>query len=203
MRLVLASQSPARLATLRAAGLAPVVDVSGVDESTASATGPAELAVELACMKARRVAERTGEGLVVGCDSVLDFGGEVLGKPGTAQEAVRRWRSMRGGTGVLHTGHCVIDVTTGREVCRGADTVVHFAEVTDAEIEAYVATGEPLDVAGAFTIDGLGGAFVTGIEGDPHTVVGISLPLLREMVRELGMRWTDLWVATAVPEGVE
>jgi len=193
LRLTLASQSPARLATLRSAGLDPVVDVSGVDESTATATAPGALAVELACMKARTVAARTADGLVVGCDSVLDFAGEVLGKPGTAEEARRRWHSMRGGSGVLHTGHCVIDVATRREVCRGADTVVHFAEVTDEEIEAYVATGEPLGVAGAFTIDGLGGAFVTGIEGDPHTVVGISLPLLREMLAELGVRWTDLW----------
>jgi len=192
-RLTLASQSPARLATLRAAGLDPVVDVSGVDESTAAATAPDALAVELACLKARTVAERTPDGLVVGCDSVLDFGGEVLGKPGTAEEARRRWRAMRGGSGVLHTGHCVIDVSTGRELCRGADTVVHFADITDAEIEAYVATGEPLGVAGAFTIDGLGGAFVTGIEGDPHTVVGISLPLLREMLADLGVLWHDLW----------
>ena len=192
-RLTLASQSPARLVTLRSAGLDPVVDVSGVDESTATATAPGALAVELACMKARTVAARTADGLVVGCDSVLDFAGEVLGKPGTATEARRRWRSMRGGSGVLHTGHCVIDVAAHREVCRGADTVVHFAEVTDEEIEAYVATGEPLGVAGAFTIDGLGGAFVTGIEGDPHTVVGISLPLLREMLAELGVTWTDLW----------
>jgi septum formation protein len=192
-RLVLGSQSPARLTTLRNAGLDPEVVVSGVDESTVDLADPAELAVELARLKARAVAARTQDALVIGCDSVLEFDGAVHGKPHTAQEATRRWRHMRGGSGVLHTGHCVVDTTTGREVARQAATTVHFADVADAEIEAYVATGEPLHVAGAFTLDGLGGAFVTGIEGDPHSVVGISLPLLRTMLAELGVLWTDLW----------
>ena len=146
-------------------------------------------------LKARAVAARVeGAALVVGCDSVLAFDDGVHGKPVDAEEATRRWRAMRGGSGVLHTGHCVVDTGTGREVARHAATVVHFADVSDAEIAAYVATGEPLQVAGAFTVDGLGGAFVTGIEGDPHTVVGISLPLLREILADLGVAWTDLWV---------
>jgi len=194
-RLVLGSQSPARLATLRSAGLDPEVIVSGVDESVVTTPDPAALATELAVLKARAVAPRVeGEALVVGCDSVLAFDGAVHGKPADADEAVRRWRAMRGGSGVLHTGHCVIDTGSGREVAGHAATVVHFADVSDAEIDAYVATGEPLAVAGAFTVDGLGGAFVTGIEGDPHTVVGISLPLLREILADLGVAWTDLWV---------
>lgn len=194
-RLVLASQSPARLATLRSAGLDPAVVVSGVDESTVLTDDPEELSVELARLKARAVAAHvSGEpALVVGCDSVLEIDGGVHGKPGTAEAATARWRAMRGSSGVLHTGHCVVDTSTGRELARAARTVVHFADLSDDEIAAYVATGEPLQVAGAFTIDGLGGAYVTGLEGDPHTVVGIGLPLLRAMFEELGYAWHDFW----------
>ncbi len=193
-RLVLASQSPARLATLRAAGLDPEVVVSGVDEEAVTITDPEELSVELARRKALAVALRIqGDALVVGCDSVLELDGRVHGKPGTAEAALERWRAMRGRSGVLHTGHCLVHTATGRIVARAARTVVHFAELSDEEIEAYVATGEPLHVAGAFTIDGIGGAFVTGIDGDPHTVVGIGLPLMREMVVELGLAWHTLW----------
>ncbi len=194
-RLVLASQSPARLATLRSAGLDPEVVVSGVDESRVTTSDPAELSVQLARLKAQAVADRLDgpPALVVGCDSVLELDGEIHGKPGSAEVAVRRWQAMRGRSGVLHTGHCVIDTADGRQVARAARTVVHFAEPSDAEIAAYVATGEPLQVAGAFTLDGLGGAYVTGIEGDPHTVVGIGLPLLRTMLAELGVTWHALW----------
>ncbi len=192
-RLVLASASPARLATLRSAGLHPEVVVSGVEESLVHTEDPAELVVELATLKARAVAGGLADALVIGCDSVLELDGAVHGKPRDAEEAGTRWRSMRGRSGVLHTGHCVIDAGSGRESVRSAGTVVHFAQLSDQEIGAYVATGEPLQVAGAFTLDGLGGAFVTGIEGDPHNVVGISLPLLRTMFSELGVGWTGLW----------
>jgi septum formation protein len=194
--LVLASASPARLATLRSAGLDPVVIVSGVDESQLDGLPPAELALQLAELKCAAVAARDDlppEALVLGCDSVLELDGEALGKPANAEEATRRWQAMRGRSGVLHTGHCVRDRTTDRVAAATASTLVHFAEVTDEEIAAYVATGEPLHVAGAFTVDGLGGAFVRGIEGDHHNVVGVSLPLVRELVAELGHSWTELW----------
>jgi septum formation protein len=191
-RFVLASQSPARLRTLRSAGVDPVVVVSGVDESTVTGP-PADVALTLAVRKAMAVAARCGDALVLGCDSVLDLDGEALGKPADRADAVARWRAMRGRSGVLHTGHCLVDTTTNRQAAQIASTTVHFADLTDEEIEAYVDTGEPLAVAGAFTIDGLGGPFVERIEGDPHNVVGVSLPLLRALLLEVGHRWTDLW----------
>lgn len=201
LRVVLGSASPARLATLRSAGLDPEVIVSGVDETVVTTTVPAELAQQLAELKADAVLPRVGAGpaLVIGCDSVLELDGEIFGKPHTEVVATERWRRMRGRSGVLHTGHRLLLVEGGdvRRVGRAAATTVHFADLTDAEIEAYVATGEPLVVAGAFTLDGLGGAFVTGIEGDPHNVVGISLPLLRALVGELGLDWPDLWARPA------
>ena len=196
MRLVLASASPARLATLRSAGVEPVVIVSGVDESQVVDLPPAELALQLAELKCAAVAGRDDlpdDALVLGCDSVLELDGEALGKPDDADDAAARWRRMRGRCGVLHTGHSLREAASGRVAAATASTTVHFAEVTDAEISAYVATGEPLSVAGAFTVDGLGGAFVTGIEGDHHNVVGLSLPLVRELTAELGRSWTDLW----------
>jgi septum formation protein len=196
MSLVLASASPARLATLRNAGLDPVVIVSGVDEDQLDGLPPAELALQLAELKCGAVAGRDDlpeRALVLGCDSVLDLDGEALGKPHDPDEATRRWRMMRGRSGVLHTGHCLRDTGTGHVAAATASTTVHFADVSDEEIAAYVATGEPLQVAGAFTVDGLGGAFVTAIEGDHHNVVGVSLPLVRELVAELGRSWTDLW----------
>lgn len=130
---------------------------------------------------------------VVGCDSMLEIDGRIVGKPGDPETAVERWRSMRGATGILHTGHTLVRLPDGATAEGVSSTVVHFARPSDAEIEAYVATGEPLWCAGAFTIDGLGGAFVEGVEGDPHGVVGLSLPLLRRLVIELGGSWTDLW----------
>jgi septum formation protein len=193
-RLVLASASPARRATLRAAGIEPSVVVSGVDESVVTDLAPAALALRLAELKRDAVAADVTDGsLVLGCDSVLELEGEAFGKPGDAADAVRRWEAMRGRSGVLHTGHALRDTASGREAAAVGSTVVHFAQVTDAEIAAYVDSGEPLQVAGAFTIDGLGGAFVSRIEGDHHNVVGLSLPLLRVLVAELGHAWTDLW----------
>jgi septum formation protein len=194
--LVLASQSPARLATLRSAGLDPVVVVSGVDEDQLGPLPPAELALQLAELKCAAVAGRDdlpAGALVLGCDSVLELDGEALGKPGSAEEATWRWRAMRGRSGVLMTGHCLRDTTTGHVASATALTTVHFADVSDEEIDAYVATEEPLHVAGAFTIDGLGGAFVTSLAGDHHTVVGISLPLLRDLLHDLDVEWTSLW----------
>jgi septum formation protein len=192
--LVLASASPARLATLRAAGVEPTVIVSGVDESQVIGVAPSELALRLAELKCDAVAEVTTDGsLVLGCDSVLELDGEALGKPSDSAEAVRRWEAMRGRSGVLHTGHCLRDTAAGTRARALGSTLVSFADVSDAEIAAYVATGEPLHVAGAFTIDGRGGAFVTRIEGDHHNVVGLSLPLLRDLLAELGHAWTDLW----------
>ncbi|WP_392465532.1 Maf family protein [Arsenicicoccus cauae] len=204
VQLVLASASPARLATLRAAGLAPHVQVSGVDEpaviadleSRGGVLPPAEHALALARAKcddvANALAPHDGPQVVLGCDSVLEIAGEVHGKPETPQVAVARWRRMRGGSGVLHSGHALTDLRTGHQVSRTASTVVHFADVSDAEIETYVGTGEPLRVAGGFTVDGLGGAFVTAVEGDYHNVVGVSLPLVRELLLELGIGWWDL-----------
>ena len=191
-RFVLASQSPARLRTLRGAGVDPVVVVSGVDESTVTGP-PADVALTLAVRKAMAVAARCDDALVLGCDSVLDLDGEALGKPADRADAVARWRAMRGRSGVLNTGHCLVDTVTNRQAAQVASTTVHFADLTDEEIEAYVDTGEPLAVAGAFTIDGLGGPFVERIEGDPHNVVGVSLPLLRALLLEVGHQWTDLW----------
>lgn len=198
-RLVLASASPARLRTLHAAGLDPEVIVSGVDEDAISAPTVPGLVAALAGAKAAAVADRVpgevDDVVVIGCDSLLELDGRALGKPGDAAEAIARWRAMRGRDGVLHTGHHVIRRRSGAVDSRTAvaSTRVRFAQVDDDEIAAYVASGEPLAVAGAFTIDGLGGPFVTGLEGDPHNVVGISLPLLRTVLADLGVRWTDLW----------
>ncbi|MEZ0579334.1 nucleoside triphosphate pyrophosphatase [Nocardioides sp. MH1] len=195
---VLASASPARLATLRSAGLDPTVIVSGVDESQADGLPPFEMALQLAELKCAAVAGRDevpADALVLGCDSVLELDGEALGKPADAAVARERWHAMRGRSGVLYTGHCLRDTASGQVAAATASTTVFFADVSDEEVEAYVATGEPLHVAGAFTVDSLGGAFVTGIEGDHHNVVGVSLPLLRDLVIELGHSWTDLWAS--------
>ncbi len=235
--LVLASASPARLALLRAAGFAPRVMVSGVDEDGVEARDARALACLLAERKADAVARRlvsdpgalpplrdpvadeprlrpappatatapTGvvdagaagdraEGLlVVGCDTVLDFAGEIRGKPRSRDQARDWWRGYRGQEGTLLTGHAVIDADGGRRAVGAAEAVIRFGSPTDAEIDAYVATGEPLVVAGAFTLDGYCAPFVTGIDGDPGTVLGLSPPLLRTLLAELGVSITELW----------
>jgi nucleoside triphosphate pyrophosphatase len=191
--LVLASASPARLALLRGAGLDPKVIVSGVDESGFSAATPAELVAVLAQAKASVVAPRVGRGLVIGCDSMLDLDGQARGKPRSAADAAALWREMSGRTGTLVTGHCVVDVGTGRQAAAVAATEVRFGTPSDGEIAAYVDSGEPLTVAGAFTLGGRGGWFVDGIDGDHGNVIGISLPLLRRLLAELGVAVTGLW----------
>ncbi len=208
-RLVLGSASPARLATLRRAGVEPLVRVSAVDEDAVVArhgvTEPHEVALLLARVKAEDVAahleaEVAATAIVVGCDSVLELAGAVHGKPGDIETARRRWRRMRGRCGTLLTGHWLIDTRdggSGGSLGAVASTIVHFAEVDDDDLEAYLGTGEPLAVAGGFTVDGLGGAFVRGIEGDHHNVVGISLPLLRDLLIELGVPWPRLWAGHA------
>jgi septum formation protein len=207
-RLLLASTSPARLASLRSAGIEPIVRAPGVDEDKVLAEATArfgtvsaeDAALTLARSKSEAVSAAVSDDfLVLGCDSVLELDGVIHGKPADAAEATTRWQAMRGRAGILHTGHWVVDVRssaaggTGGAIGSTASTKVHFADVTDAEIEAYVATGEPLRVAGAFTIDGLGGPFVSGVEGDPHNVIGLSLPLLRNLLADLGVAITDLW----------
>jgi septum formation protein len=191
--LVLASGSPARLRLLRDAGFDPTVVVSGVDEDEVSAADTPTLVATLAEHKAAAVADPAGMAVVVGCDSLLDFEGNRHGKPDSADEA-RTWlRAMRGRSGTLYTGHCVIDEPTGRRLTAVAGTTVRFGVTTDAEIDAYLATGEALAVAGAFTLDGRSAPFVDGVDGDPGNVIGISLPLLRSMLIRLDIPITDLW----------
>ena len=204
MRLVLASASPARLGVLRAAGLDPLVEVADVDEPALLAATPdarpgakvTGLAAAKATTVARRIADDHPDALVVGCDSMLLLDGELQGKPGDAETARRRWRAMAGRTGELVTGHTVLRTADGaiNQVAEGhAVTTVRFARPSDAELEAYLATDEPLAVAGAFTLDGFGGWFVEGIDGDPSNVIGISLPLLRRLLSAVGVSVTELW----------
>ena len=202
-KVILASASPARLALLRQSGIEPQVIVGRVDEASPElADLPAsKIASVLAIRKAAMVAEslatdyslsdETAPILVIGCDSVLDFQGHVQGKPKNAKEAIERWQAMRGLSGVLYTGHSIIDLPTGRTFNDTAKTTIYFAEIDDAEIEAYVASGEPLRVAGAFTIDGLGAPFIDRIEGDPSCVEGLSLPLLRRAIYHFGYSFRD------------
>ena len=197
-QLTLASASPSRLRLLLAAGVEPNVMVSGVDEDAvvdalAPLTDAAGVAVALAQAKAREVAASLGDqALVVGCDSVFVVDGEILGKPETAETARSRWRQMRGNSGTLITGHCLIDTTNSREVSAVAETTVLFADVSDAEVDWYVASGEPLQVAGSFTLDGRAAPFVVRIDGDPSNVIGLSLPLLRTLLGSIGIDWTSI-----------
>lgn len=198
--LVLASASPARTKLLSEAGIAHTVMVSDVDEDAATAAAgpltPAETALLLARAKAESVALGAPDSLVIGCDSVFELAGEPYGKPWEPEVARERWRMMRGKSGLLHTGHWLISTDdAGSLVGHGEVTsaVVTFEDISDAEIDAYVATGEPLAVAGGFTIDGLAGAFISGVEGDPHTVVGLSISTLRRLLAKTGVSITDLW----------
>ncbi len=203
---MLASKSPSRLATLQAAGIEPEVLVSGADESIVAEPEPAARALGRARLKATAVADQLlsatvvdagGPTAILGCDSVFEFDGSAFGKPRSPAVATERIRRMRGRSGVLHTGHHLILSEDGSTVSYAAgDTAastIHFANIDDAEIAAYVATGEPLHVAGSFTIDGLAGPFITRIEGDPHNVVGLSLPLLRNLIIAAGHSWPELW----------
>jgi len=195
-RVVLASASPARLSLLRQAGLAPEVVISNLDESLVDAPRVAEKVALLAAAKAKAVAEQQTDALVIGADSLLEFRGEAFGKPADVREARDRWQHMAGHSGVLHTGQALFDVQDGAVVSRDVavvSTVVHFAALTTQELEAYLATGEPLAVAGAFTLDGLGAPFVRRVEGDPAAVVGLSLSTLRIQLGKRGVALTDLW----------
>lgn len=198
MRIVLASASPARTRLLTDAGVAHTVFVSDIDEESVVAengwTSAYAVAGGLASAKARDVARRLDPGhLVIGCDSVFDFDGEIHGKPGTPEQARARWERMRGRDGVLYTGHHVVNTTTLDEVARVASSTVYFADPTDSEIDAYIATGEPLRVAGGVTIDSLGAPFIARIDGDHSNVIGLSIPTLRLMLMEIGISWPSLW----------
>jgi septum formation protein len=206
VRLYLASTSPARLATLRAAGIEPVLLSSGVDEEAAVAeAGPLttpEMVLLLARLKAEAVVGRLVEGepidgFILGGDSAFELDGVAYGKPHLPEIARERWMAQRGREGLLHSGHWLIDHRAGAAgaAAGGVSTAsVRFAaSITDDEIDAYIATGEPLEVAGAFTIDSLGCAFISEVRGDPHAVVGLSLALVRELLLEYGVAWTDLW----------
>lgn len=193
--IVLASASPSRQRLLTSVGITPTIVVSGVDEEDPaySQLSPRELVVALAIVKAHTVKEKIDyPALIIGCDSTFEFEGESLGKPLTAENAISRAKKLSGKSGVLHTGHCFIDTDKGIEISDVVSTQVHFAKLSDEEIEGYVATGEPLNVAGGFTLDGLSAPFIAGIEGDPSNVIGLSLPLFRNAINSLGYSWFEL-----------
>jgi septum formation protein len=207
MQLILASASPARLATLVGAGINPIVRVSHIDEeaieSSMSASTPSEIAQALARAKCEKIIQELADAnelapntIIIGCDSVFELNGKPYGKPQNAIEAKSRWQEMMNKTGTLHTGH-YITFTNERSQQSSAEatasTQVHLGELTEPEMDAYLLTGEPFAVAGGFTLDGFGGAFVQGVTGDPSNVVGISLPTVRNLLQQLGITWTDLW----------
>ncbi|MEY2732355.1 MAG: hypothetical protein RLZZ523_226 [Actinomycetota bacterium] len=193
--IILASASPSRQRLLKSVGISPTVVVSGVDEedSSYSHLSPRELVIALAIVKAHTVKEKINyPAIIIGCDSTFEFEGISLGKPGTPENAIARARSLSGKSGVLHTGHCFIDTDKGIEISDVVSTRVHFAQMTDHEIAGYVATGEPLNVAGGFTLDGLSAPFIAGVEGETSNVIGLSLPLLRNAIKSLGYEWFEL-----------
>jgi septum formation protein len=209
-RVVLGSASPGRRKVLRQAGIEPIVMVSGVDEdailSRLADAPPGEVTAALATAKAEQVASSldlsvSADCIVIGCDSMLYCDGELRGKPASKDEAKRQWQTMAGRTGELHTGHCVIRLRDSDIVHQHAEslvTAVHFAELSTQELDAYIATGEPLNVAGGFTLDGLGGWFIDAVDGDPSSVIGISLPLTRRLFGGAGLSIPELWQANAV-----
>jgi len=190
---VLASASPSRKRLLESCGISAQVIVSGVDEEDPKLTAlaPREMVIALAILKAHTIKERVGsDHLIIGCDSTFEFNGKSFGKPLTEELAIARCKELRGNFGLLHTGHCIIDTKQGIEISDVSTSKVFFADMTDDEISVYVASGEPLNVAGGFTLDGLSAPFISRIEGDPSGIIGLSLPLLRRAVNSLGLSWS-------------
>jgi septum formation protein len=195
VQVILASSSASRLRLLESAGITPKVLISGVDEEASEfdLLSPAELVIALAILKAHTVKESAPENsLIIGCDSTFEFNGKSLGKPGNRENAIARCKELSGKSGYLHTGHCLIDLKQGIELSERSTAKVQFAQMTEAEIIDYVDSGEPLNVAGGFTLDGLSAPFITNIEGDPSGIIGLSLPLLRKMIISLGYSWPEL-----------
>ena len=195
VQVILASSSTSRLRLLESAGITPMVLISGVDEEASEfdLLSPAELVIALAILKAHTIKESAPENsLIIGCDSTFEFNGKSLGKPGNRENAIARCKELSGKSGYLHTGHCIIDLKQGIELSERSTAKVQFAQMTEAEIIDYVDSGEPLHVAGGFTLDGLSAPFITNIEGDPSGIIGLSLPLLRKMVISLGLSWPKL-----------
>ena len=194
-KIVLASQSTSRRRLLEGAGINPTIIVSNVDEETDffNAMSPADMVIALAVTKAHTVREQIDyPALIIGCDSTFDVDGISFGKPGTPEIARERAKKISGRSGLLHTGHCIVDTAQGREIADRVTTKVTFSELTDQEIEDYIASGEPLQVAGGFTLDGFGSPFIPIIEGDYTNVVGISMPFLRAAMTELGYTWPQV-----------
>jgi len=192
---VLASASLSRKRLLDSCGISAQVIVSGVDEEDPKLTAlaPREMVIALAILKAHTVVPQVGnEHLIIGCDSTFEFQGKSLGKPLTEEIAIARCKELRGNFGLLHTGHCIIDTKQGIEISDVSTSKVFFADMTDAEIAGYVASGEPLNVAGGFTLDGLSAPFISRIEGDPSGIIGLSLPLLRRTINSLGLSWNSI-----------
>lgn len=195
VQIILASASPARLRLLESAGINPKIIVSGVNEETAelASLSPAELVIALAILKAHTVKDQAPpNSLIIGCDSTFEFEGKSLGKPGTRQNAIERCKQLSGKSGLLHTGHCLVDLKKGIELSERSTSKVQFTQMTNDEITDYVDSDEPLNVAGGFTLDGLSAPFISKIEGDPSGIIGLSLPLLRKMIISLGYSWPEL-----------
>lgn len=189
---VLASASPSRKRLLESCGISAEVIISGVDEEDPKLTAlaPREMVIALAILKAHTIKSQVGgEHLIIGCDSTFEFNGKSYGKPLTEELAVARCKELRGNFGLLHTGHCIIDTKQGIEISDVSTSKVFFADMTDEEITGYVSSGEPLNVAGGFTLDGLSAPFISRIEGDPSGIIGLSLPLLRRAINSLGLSW--------------